>query len=93
MVEDFGVLVVLRSPGGLEFCLDEHSGEHIRPSPVPWPDGHQSLVDQLCVDVVSDRFDDEVRFWSLLTGWQPRSGALPEFEYLERPAGIPRPTR
>lgn len=89
VVEDFGALVVLQSPGGLVFCLDEYSGEHVRPLPVIWPDGHQSLVDQLCVDVVSERFDDEVRFWSLLTGWQRRSGVLPEFEYLDRPAGIP----
>jgi len=47
---------------------------------VPWTYSYQSLVDQVCVDVVSDRFDDEVRWWSVLTGRQRRSGALSEVE-------------
>lgn len=89
VVEDLGTHVVLASPAGFEFCLVTHRGEQVRPLPVRWPDGHQSLVDQLCVDVLSDLFDDEVQFWAALTGWQQRSGARPEFVYLERPAGVP----
>lgn len=89
VVEDVGAHVVMNSPGGFEFCLAIHRGEQVRPPPVRWPDGHQSLVDQLCLDVPGDLFDDEVRFWTALTGWPRRSGALPEFEFLERPASIP----
>lgn len=51
VVEDVGTYVVMGSPGGFEFCLVTHRGEQVRPLPVRWPDGHQSLVDQLCVDV------------------------------------------
>jgi len=78
VVRDVGTYVVMVSPGGFEFCLVTHRGEQARPLPVRWPDGHQSLVDQLCIDVPGDRFDAEVRFWTALTGWPPRSGALPE---------------
>ncbi len=89
VVADAGTYVVMGSPGGLEFCLVPHRGERVRPLPVHWPDGHGSLVDQLCLDVPRDRVDDEVHFWAALTGWPRRSGALPEFVFLERPASMP----
>lgn len=48
-----------------------------------------SLIDQVCLNVPASGFDDELGFWSALTGWGRRPGRLPEFEYLERPAGSP----
>ncbi|HET8983798.1 MAG TPA: VOC family protein, partial [Pedococcus sp.] len=60
--------VVLGSPGGLTFCIVDHSGGR-RPAPVPWPGG-RSLVDQVCLDIPPSRFDSEVAFWRELTGWE-----------------------
>lgn len=89
VVRDVGTYVVMVSPGGFEFYLVSHRGGQARPLPVRCPGGHQSLVNQLCVDVPGGLFDDEVRFWTALTGWPRRSGERPEFQFLERPAGIP----
>jgi hypothetical protein len=81
--------VVLRSPGGLSFCVVEYRGETERPAPARWPDGHSSLVDQLSVDIPPDRYEEETAFWSRLTGWPLGPGSRPEFTFLTRPAGIP----
>jgi hypothetical protein len=82
-------LVVLRSPGGFVFCVVAHSGEQVRPAPVVGAAGLSSLVDQVCLDIPQRGFDVEAGFWSELTGWARRPGALPEFDYLERPDGMP----
>jgi hypothetical protein len=89
LVGDQGDLVLLRSPAGLVFCVVPHDGEQVRPSPVQWPDGRRTLVDQLCIDAAPGDFAAEVAWWSQLTGWAARSGALGEFAPLERPAGMP----
>jgi len=89
VVADHGTLVVLTSPGGLPFCLVAARDEHVRPTPVIWPGGHRSLVDQVCLDVPSSGFELEASFWSSLTGWPRRQGARPEFAYLDRPATLP----
>lgn len=80
-------LVVLRSPGGLAFCL------------LPWSDvgspvnqvreGEPDLLDQVCVDVPGTLHEAELDFWEQLTGWPRRAGSLPEFTSLTRPDGIP----
>jgi hypothetical protein len=82
-------LVVLRSPGGLPFCLVRHRDQTVRPLPVG-PDGERSVVDQVCLDIPADRFDAECEFWSALTGW-PRTDEDrdDEFNRLTRPAEIP----
>jgi hypothetical protein len=77
------------SPGELAFCTVDHQGGLERPPPVAWPDGHRSLVDQICVDIPPQLFDREATFWSALTGWERRSGSRPEFEYLQRPPEMP----
>lgn len=82
-------LVVLVSPAGLEFCLVTWDGETVRPRPVTWHGGQTSEVDQISLDVPSPRYDAEARFWQELTGWPVRATDLPEFAYLERPAGMP----
>ena len=65
-VADLGY-VVMASPGGFPFCMvGRRSSE-----PVPateWPDGHTSLVDQVCIDIPGGIFDEEERFWVELTG-------------------------
>lgn len=88
VVEDLDTLVVMRSPGGLSFCLVVHDREHERPKPVG-PPGARTLVDQVSIDVAPDRFEREGRFWTELTGWTLRPGAEPEYAVLERPARQP----
>ena len=82
-------LVILASPGGFTFCLVGWDGETAVPRPAALPDGGGSRVDQLCLDIPPAAFAAECSFWAALTGWDLRSGALPEFSYLERPAGLP----
>jgi hypothetical protein len=81
--------VVLRSPGGLSFCVVRHDGETERPPPARWPGEHSSLVDQLSVDIPPERHGQECEFWSWLTGWPQTSGSRPEFTFLSRPDGMP----
>jgi hypothetical protein len=83
--------VVLRSPGGLTFCL-VHERLRERPGPSRWSDdgAHESLVDQVCLDIPVAAFDAECAFWADLTGWeQLTSSAHPELAHLARPDGIP----
>lgn len=86
--------VVMTSPGGLTFCLVTHRASR-PPAPAPWYDGHRarghrSVVDQVCLDIPSSRYDAECRFWAALTGWELRpSPTHAEFRRLVRPAGQP----
>ena len=67
----FDDVAIMRSPGGFVFCfVREGAGQ--RPAPRTWPDGHTSYVDQVCLDVPPSRYDEELAFWSALTGWQRR---------------------
>ena len=77
------VVVILRSPGGLTFCLTPWHGdaEQVR-------DGATELVDQVCVDCPGDVHDAEVAFWRALTGWEWADADEPELSFLRRPAGI-----
>lgn len=83
-VLDFPGLEVCRSPAGITFCLVGWDGEAVRPG----PSAHGSVVDQVCLDIPDQVYERECRFWSELTGWELRSSDLPEFAYLERPAGM-----
>ena len=64
---------VMRSPGGLAFCLTVVDGE-----PVLVRDG-STVLDQVCIDIPSAHWDTEVAFWAGLTGREPQVGARPEF--------------
>ena len=87
-VADHGY-VVMRSPGGFPFCFVPDAPAN-RPGPTSWPDGHSSLVDQVCLDIPASSYERESGFWRALTGWQPRSSAVsPEFHSLQRPEGHP----
>ncbi|KQU64691.1 VOC family protein [Phycicoccus sp. Root101] len=87
VLDDLGTLVVCRSPGGFAFCLVAAAA---RPR-VQVRSGQPSLVDQVCLDVPTDRYAAELAFWTDLTGWaapgtEPgESGLLP----LTRPDGLP----
>ena len=83
--------VVMSSPGGLAFCLVGASEDHIfeRPPPTSWASGHNSVVDQVCLDVPAAKFSAEGEFWESLTGWPRRAGSRPEFEYLVRSPEMP----
>jgi len=70
---------VLWSPAGMTFCVVAHHGEARRPPPLAWAAGHRSLVDQVCVDIPPQVFDDECDFWEALTGWERRTGSRSEF--------------
>lgn len=82
-------LVVMTSPGGLPFCLARWDGEARVPSPVRSDDAGANRADQICLDIPKRQFEQECSFWSSLTGWDVRPGALPEFRYLRRPDGSP----
>jgi len=75
--------VVLRSPGGLPFCFVDHPASVPAP-PATWADGATSVVDQVCLDLPAEHYDDEVGFWVALTGWtRTPSPGHDEFERLE----------
>jgi hypothetical protein len=88
--QTFDDVTVLRSPAGLAFCAVRHLGQSTRPRPptVPVP-AARTIVDQLCIDIPPDGFDQECTFWAALTGWERRSPLLSEFAYLVRPDDVP----
>ncbi|MFF3000628.1 VOC family protein [Streptomyces sp. NPDC057950] len=88
-ITDDGGWAVLRSPGGLLFCVVPWQGESVRPPVVEGPPGVTSRLDQVCVDVAPSRHDAEVAFWSGLTGWESHPGSLPEFHVIRPPATLP----
>ncbi len=77
---------IMRSPGGYVFCFVEHHGESAIPSPVGEP---PRRLDQLCIDIPPQLFEDECRFWTALTGWELGQSQLDEFRSFRRPAELP----
>ncbi len=53
------------------------------------PSGARTIVDQLCLDIPTDRFDEESAFWAALTGWEYHVTPRREFSLLTRPRGMP----
>lgn len=90
VLDELDDVVVCASPGGLVFCLtrwhpDETGTGQVR-------EGAESLVDQVCLDIPSARYDAEVGFWRGLTGWTLRDDPADvpdEFEHLDPPRGLP----
>ena len=76
--------VVLRSPGGLSFCMVSRPASR-RPPAATWPAGTRSQVDQVCLDIPSNGYDDECGFWTALTGWPQTKTSLPEYSRLAKP--------
>jgi hypothetical protein len=88
-VAGHGSFAVLRSPGGMVFCVVPALGEATRPAVVDHPTGGRSRVDQVCLDIPPRVYADEVAFWRELTAWEFHRGALPEFDLLKPPATLP----
>ena len=85
---DLGDVVVCASPGGFVFCLCP-AGREGDPS-VQVREGRSSLLDQVCLDIPSDRYDAETAFWSALTGWGLDPGEVrDEFSRLSVPPDLP----
>lgn len=72
---------VMRSPGGLLFChtLGEGSAPRCARSEP------ERVVDQICIDIPRNRWDEEVAFWAAVTGRTPESTITPEFLRLADP--------
>jgi hypothetical protein len=84
-VADHGY-VVMRSPGGLTYCLVSHPAAQSAP-PASWPGGSRSIIDQVCLDIPRPGFDTEAAFWQSLLGWPLVGSSYAEFERLVRPDG------
>jgi predicted enzyme related to lactoylglutathione lyase len=82
-------LAVLRSPGGIPFCLTSEGDFAERPRPRLWPAGQRSLLDQVCIDIPGSAMASETAFWAGLTGWPLRDNPESEFASLARPEGMP----
>lgn len=84
---DDHTFAVHTSPGGLVWCSVSQPAR-TPPTPVTWPGGHRSRVDQVCLDIPQDRYDEECAFWSELTGWPVlESAEYAEFRRLRVPDG------
>jgi len=79
--------VVLASPSGLKFCIVP-GGNQSTQAPVIDPD-RPHAVDQICLDIPHDAYEEEVAFWSRLTGWPMKKRLLPEFSSFEQPSHLP----
>lgn len=73
---------VLTSPAGLPFCVCGEAQTEARPDAATWPDGHRSLLVQLCIDVPARSYDSEVAFWQAATDWREEPVRAPEFRRL-----------
>ncbi len=82
-------LAVLRSPGGLAFCITNEHEHAQRPCPQRWPAGQRSRLDQLTIDMPATAVHRETAFWAELTGWPLRDSPHSEFASLTRPDGMP----
>ena len=74
---------VMKTPGGVQFCLVPFGGESERAPTVEDPVPH--AVDQICLDVPAKHFDQDVAFWSSFTGWEPNPQVLDEFRSFDQP--------
>jgi hypothetical protein len=71
---------VLASPGGLPFCLLEEGGRRSSvPEATRWSSGHATRLVQVCIDAPERVHEQELRFWSEVTGWAVRPSDRPEF--------------
>ncbi|WP_037607795.1 VOC family protein [Streptacidiphilus rugosus] len=84
VVADHGRWAVLASPSGQQFCVGAWAGEKVRPEVF---DG--TRLDQVCVDIAPEAFEEESTFWGTLTGWPVLTGSRSEFRVVKPPADLP----
>jgi hypothetical protein len=80
---------VMTSPGGLPLCVCQEPEPHERPASTAWAGGHRSRLVQLCVDVPSARYEEELDFWRAATGWADEPVDAAEFHRLVHRAESP----
>jgi len=81
---------VMRSPGGLPFCLcTEPAAGARRPPGTRHADGHRSRLAQVCIDIPAREHEREEDFWRQVTGWSFGQGGRPEFSDLVGPGEAP----
>lgn len=80
---------VMRSPGGLPFCLCLEPVNGTRPPGTPHGDGHHSRLAQVCIDAPAEVFEKELAFWKQVTGWEVSRSGRPEFVDLVGPSSAP----
>ncbi len=80
---------VMRSPGGLPFCLCRGPAAGARPPGTRHDDGHRSRLAQVCIDIPAKEHDREVAFWRNVTGWTFRPSSRPELADLMGPPEAP----
>ena len=81
-------LEVVRSPGGFRFCLNG-GDQGVRPLPRIWAGGQASLVDQVCLDIPPEVYDEECAFWAEVTDLVLAPTSAPYMRQLVRPDGLP----
>ena len=88
VVERYDDVVVMRSPGGMPFCLVADV-DTVRPAPVDWGT-HASMLDQVCLDVPAAALEQEVAFWAATLDTEASTSLRrPEFTNLRRPDHLP----
>lgn len=87
LVHEAAGVPVLRSPGGLLFCVVGDDGSRRRPA-APVVGGVRAQVDRVCIDVPEPAYQAERQFWAGLTGWECRAAKVDGFAYLAHPAGM-----
>ncbi len=80
---------IVRSPGGMVWCRTPDDEQSTRPLPRIWAGGQASLVDQVCLDIPPEIYDEECAFWAEATGWELAPTSAPYMTQLVRPDGIP----
>jgi hypothetical protein len=80
---------VMRSPGGLPFCLCRHPASGSRPPGTQHEGGWRSRLAKLCIDAPEQQFDRELVFWQQVTGWQSSRSSRPEYTDLLAPRPVP----
>jgi hypothetical protein len=84
---DDHAFAVHTSPAGLVWCSVSHPSR-TPPRAVSWPGGHRSRVDQVCLDIPAELYDEECAYWSEQTGWPvDDSTSHDEFRRLRVPEG------
>ncbi len=82
--------VVLRSPTGLPFCLVHEERLPVAgQDPVADDSGPRTAaLAEVCLDVPAGRFEEELDFWSGLTGWAAAPTTVEEFWFLRVPEHV-----
>ncbi|SCD36487.1 hypothetical protein GA0115246_100811, partial [Streptomyces sp. SolWspMP-sol7th] len=77
-------LVVLRSPAGLGFCVVHDDGLNVPP-----PSFGGARLDQVTLDIGPSAYDEEVAFWTRMTGWEAEPTNQPEYQHLRTARDFP----